>query len=144
MKRPSRSRSAGTRRNTLTLDKPHGLKSITSYRIEYNPSQIHAGDPSNPKPSDVIIRDEKVAAGRTESWILCNTDRPGHEVTGKYLKQVRPDVDERLQPAVRFEFDARGAARFGQLTREHRPEEGGSFQYQLAILARQPCDVGPA
>ena len=75
-----------------------------------------------------------MADGRTESWILCNTDRPGYEVTGKYLKQVRPDVDEGLQPAVRFEFDARGAARFGRLTHDHRPEEGGSFQYQLAII----------
>jgi SecD/SecF fusion protein len=120
--------------NTLILDKPHGLKSIASYRIEYNPSQIHAGDASNPRPSDVIIREEKVADGRTETWILCNLDRPGREVTGQYLKQVKPDVDEGLQPAVRFEFDARGASRFGQLTHDHRPEEGGIFQYQLAIL----------
>ena len=133
-KRPSRSRSARNTTNTLILDKPHGLKSIASYRIEYNPSQIHAGDPSNPRPSDVIIREEKVADGRTETWILCNLDRPGQEVTGKYLKQVKPDVDEGLQPAVRFEFDARGASRFGRLTHEHRPEEGGSFQYQLAIV----------
>ncbi len=122
--------------NTLSFDKDksHHLKSIDSYRIEYNPSQIHAGDAVNPRPSDVIIREEKVADGRTELWILCVLDRPGREVTGKYLKQVRPDVDEGLQPAVRFEFDARGASRFGQLTHEHRPEEGGNFQYQLAIL----------
>jgi SecD/SecF fusion protein len=123
--------------NTLILDKdkPHHLKSIASYRIEYNPSKIQAGDANNPRPSDVIIREEKDArGGRTEIWILCVLDRPGREVTGKYLKQVRPDVDEGLQPAVRFEFDARGASRFGQLTHEHRPEEGGSFQYQLAIL----------
>ena len=32
-------------KNTLLLDKPHGLKSIASYRIEYNPSRMHAGDP---------------------------------------------------------------------------------------------------
>ncbi len=120
--------------NTLILDKPPSLKSITSYRIEYNPSQIHGGDPSNPRPSDVIIREVKAAEGRTETWILCKLDRPGQEVTGKYLKQVKPDVDEGLQPAVRFEFDARGASRFGRLTHEHRPEEGGSFQYQLAIV----------
>ena len=121
--------------NTLKLDKPHGLKSITSYRIEYNPSQIHGGRPEQSQAElTSIIREEKVAAGRTETWILCNLDRPGQEVTGKYLKQVRPDVDERLQPAVRFEFDSRGAARFGRLTRDHRPEEGEAFQYQLAIL----------
>ncbi len=71
---------------------------------------------------------------RTESWILCILDRPGQEVTGKYLRQVRPDFDERLQPAVRFEFDSRGAMRFSKLTREHLPEEGDAFKYQLAIL----------
>ncbi len=49
--------------NTLILDKPHGLKSIASYRIEYNPSRIRGGDPNNPRPSDVIIREEKVAPG---------------------------------------------------------------------------------
>jgi SecD/SecF fusion protein len=131
-------------KNTLQLDKPHGLKSIASYRIEYNPSRMHAGDPSNPSPNDVIIREEKVAPARTESWILCNLDRTGQEVTGKYLKQVKPDVDEGLQPAVRFEFDARGASRFGRLTHEHRPEEGGAFQYQLAILLDNLVRSAPA
>jgi len=121
--------------NTLVLDKPHGLRSIASYRVEYNPSRIHAGDPNNPSPSDVIIREEKVAPGRIETYILCNLDRQGQEVTGKYLRQVRPDMDERLQPAVRFEFDRTGARKFGQLTREHLPEEAGdAFKYQLAIL----------
>ena len=131
--------------NTLILDKPHGLKSIASYRIEYNPSRIHAGDPNNPGPNDVIIREEKVAAaGEPRPDILCNLDRPGQEVTGKYLKQVKPDVDEGLQPAVRFEFDARGASRFGRLTHEHRPEEGGAFQYQLAILLDNLVMSAPA
>jgi SecD/SecF fusion protein len=121
--------------NTLILDKPHGLRSIASYRVEYNPGRIHAGDPNNPSPSDVIIREEKVAPGRIETYILCNLDRQGQEVTGKYLRQVRPDMDERLQPAVRFEFDRTGARKFGQLTREHLPEEAGdAFKYQLAIL----------
>ena len=91
-------------------------------------------DPNNPAPEDVIIREEKVAPGRVETWILCNLDRPGQEVTGKYLRQVRPDFDERLQPAVRFEFDRRGAMRFSKLTREHLPEEGEAFKYQLAII----------
>ena len=120
--------------NTLTLDKPSTLKSVASYRIEYNPGKIRAGDPNRPDPSDVIIREEKMAPGRTETWILYNLDRPGQEVTGKYLRQVRPDYDERLQPAVRFEFNLPGARRFGTLTREHLPEEGEKFKYQLAIL----------
>jgi SecD/SecF fusion protein len=120
--------------NTLYLDKPPQLKSIASYRLEYNPSRIRGGDPNRPDPTDVIIREEKVAPGRTETWILFNLDRPGQEVTGKYLRQVRPDYDERLQLAVRFEFNIPGARRFGTLTREHTPEEGDKFKYQLAIL----------
>jgi SecD/SecF fusion protein len=120
--------------NTLYLDKPPQLKSIASYRLEYNPSRIRGGDPNRPDPSDVIIREEKVAPGRTETWILFNLDRAGQEVTGKYLRQVRPDYDERLQLAVRFEFNLPGARRFGKLTREHIPEEGDKFKYQLAIL----------
>jgi SecD/SecF fusion protein len=130
--------------NTLILDTLPSLKTITSYRIEYNPSRMRAGDPANPVPNDVIIREEKVAPGRTEMYILCNLDRPGQEVTGKYLKQVKPDVDEGLQPAVRFEFDARGASRFGRLTHDHRPEEGGAFQYQLAILLDNLVMSAPA
>ncbi len=130
--------------NTLILDKPHGLKSISSYRVVYNPSAISRGDPTNPRPEDVIIREEKVDNGRIETWILCNLDRQGQEVTGKYLRQVRPDVDERLQPAVRFEFDSRGATRFARLTREHKPEEGGNFRYQLAILLDNLVMSAPA
>src|SRR3954454_2998814 len=118
--------------NTLTLKRPHGLKSITSYRIEYNPSNIHGGDPANPRPGDPIVREEKVAPGRTELWILCVQDR--QNVTGSYLSGTNATTDERLQPAVGFHFNRQGARRFGQLTREHLPEEGDAFKYQLAIL----------
>jgi SecD/SecF fusion protein len=120
--------------NTLYLDKPHKMKTVSSYRVEYNPSRIRGGDPNRPDPSDVIIREEKVAPDRTETWILCNLDREGQEVTGKFLRQVRPDYDDRLQPAVRFEFNREGARKFGKLTRDHIPEEGEKFKYQLAIL----------
>jgi len=120
--------------NTLILESPPTLKSIASYRIEYNPSRIHGGDPNNPSPNEVCIREEKVAPGRIETWILCLLDRQDQEVTGDFLRQVRPDMDDRLQPAVSFEFNPRGATRFGRLTHEHRPEEGGAFRYQLAIL----------
>ena len=143
----SRTESSKVRRNTtntLILDKPHGLKSITSYRIEYNPSHLKGGDPNNLGPNDLIVREEKVAPGRVETYILANLDRTGQEVTGKYLRQAKPDVDDRLQPAVRFEFDSRGASRFGKLTREHKPEEGGAFRYQLAILLDKLVMSAPA
>ncbi len=117
---------------TLTLARPHGLSSISSYRIEYNPSNIHAGDASNPRPMDPIIREEKVAPGRTEIYILCEQDR--QNVTGSLLSRTYATSDERLQPAVGFQFNHQGARKFGQLTREHLPEEGDAFKYQLAIL----------
>jgi SecD/SecF fusion protein len=142
-----RTESAKVKRNTsntLILDKPHVLKSIASYRVAYNPSGIQPGDPANPRPEDVIIREEKVDTGRVESWILYVVDRAGQKVTGDYLRQVRPDVDEKLQPAVRFEFDSRGASRFARLTREHKPEEGGAFRYQLAILLDNLVMSAPA
>ena len=118
--------------NTLTLTRPHGLKSISSYRIEYNPSAIHGGDPSNPRPTDPIVREEKVSPGRSEIYILCTLDR--QNVTGSFLSRAYATTDERLQPAVGFQFNRQGARRFGQLTREHLPEEGDAFKYQLAIL----------
>ena len=130
--------------NTLILDKPHGLKSIASYRVEYNPSRIKGGDPNNLGPNDSIVREEKVAPDEPRPGSSATWTEPGQEVTGKYLKQVRPDVDDRLQPAVRFEFDSRGATRFGRLTREHRPEEGGAFRYQLAILLDNLVMSAPA
>ena len=117
--------------NTLTLAKPHGMKSIDGYRVEYNPSNIRGGDPQNPRPGDAIIREEKVAPGRTEIYILAVSDR--QNVTGKYLSRVFSQTDEHLQPAVGFAFNRQGAYRFGTLTREHLPE-ADDFKYQLAIL----------
>jgi SecD/SecF fusion protein len=118
--------------DTLYLLRPHGLSSIASYRVDYNPSEIRGGDPNNPRPSDPIIREDKVAPGRVERSILCNLDR--EEVTGKYLSRVYATQDERLQPAVGFVFNHAGARKFGKLTREHLPEEADAFKYQLAIL----------
>ncbi len=124
-------------RNTATrliLDEAPGLKNIASYYVEFNPSEIHGGDPANPSPGDPIIREDKVAPGRTETRILCVQDRPENEVTGKSLRRVKPDYDDKFQPAVRFEFDRSGAMRFGKLTRNHLPEEGDAFKYRLAIV----------
>ena len=93
----------------------------------------------------MIIREEKVAPGRTETYILCNLDRPGQEVTGKYLRQVRARraTSGSSRPSG-SSSTAQGRARFGQLTREHLPEEGGAFQYQLAILLDNLVMSAPA
>ena len=118
--------------STVTLTKPHGLKKVTAYRVEYNPSKIQVSNPANPRPTDPVIREEKVAPGQTELYILCQQDR--QNVTGKYLSRVYSTQDERLQPAVGFVFNRKGARLFGTLTREHLPQEEGAFKYQLAIL----------
>ena len=118
--------------NSLKLKKPHGLATLTAYRIEYNPSRITAGNPVNPFPTDPIIREEKVAPGHVQRYVLYKVDR--QEVTGKLLARAEPQQDDHYQPAVGFVFNRTGGRKFGELTRAHLPEEGGNFKYQLAIL----------
>ncbi|AGA29766.1 protein translocase subunit SecD [Singulisphaera acidiphila] len=118
--------------NEIFLVNSHGLRSISAYRIDYNPSSIQAGDPNNPRPADPIIREDRIGPGLVERSILVNIDR--QDVTGRYLSRAYATQDERLQPAVGFVFKREGARKFGQLTREHLPEEGDAFKYQLAIL----------
>ncbi|MGE3822377.1 MAG: protein translocase subunit SecD, partial [Isosphaeraceae bacterium] len=127
--------------NTLTLAEPHGLKSISSYRVEYNPSGLRGGDPANPRPTDLIVREEKVSPGKSELWILCVKDR--QDVTGKYLSRVYATSDEHLQPAVGFTFNRQGARRFGTLTREHLPD-ADDFRYQLAIILDHVVTSAPS
>jgi SecD/SecF fusion protein len=114
---------------TLTLDRPHGLSSITSYRIDYNPSKIGENDIQR---GDAIVRDEPAGNGRNERYILIKLDR--WNVTGDYLARAYPTQDERVQPAVGFVFNAQGARKFGSLTGSHTPEEDGNFKYRLAVL----------
>ena len=129
--------------DTLTLTTAPTLKNVNAYQVEYNPSNIHAPDPSTPSPTDPIIREERSAqGGHVALYILCVADRAGQEVTGKYLSRVYSTQDERLQPAVGFTFDNRGRARFRTLTREHLPEEGGQFKYQLAIVLDDVVPLG--
>ena len=105
---------------------------VVSDRVQPQPDQ--GGRPQQPGPQRLDRPRGKGRPGPDRDLDPLQPRPAGQEVTGKYLKQVQPDVDDRLQPAVRFEFDSRGASRFGRLTREHQPEEGGAFRYQLAIL----------
>ena len=84
--RPTSCEVAENTANTLILDKPHEAEDRRVLPDRVQPQPIRGGDPNSPGPSDSIIREEKVAPGRTETWILCNLDRPGQEVTGKYLR----------------------------------------------------------
>ena len=120
---------------SLVLSKPSTLASITSYTIDYDPSEIRGPQPgAPPRPSDEIIRDEKVSPGRTVRYILVNADRPERTVTGAELARVYQTQDDRLQPAVGFTFNRKGSRLFGTLTQQHLPEEEGAFKYRLAIL----------
>jgi SecD/SecF fusion protein len=115
--------------DTLVLERPHNLTSITSYRLDYNPSKIGEGEAQR---GDAVIREVPGEKGHTERYILIRLDR--WDVTGDYLSRAYPTQDERVQPAVGFVFNAQGARKFGGLTGSHLPEEDGNFKYRLAVL----------
>jgi SecD/SecF fusion protein len=113
--------------NTLSLAQaPARLRTITSYKIEYNPSGLRDSD-------ETIIRERPKRAGYVEQVILYKKPKDRQNVTGKDLSRVYPQQDQQLQPAVGFEFNHQGGRKFGNLTREHMPEEDG-FRYRLAII----------
>ncbi|WP_435006332.1 protein translocase subunit SecD [Tundrisphaera lichenicola] len=122
----------GNTLNTLTFQKPLTLASVSSYRIEFNPSRIQPPNPTSPDPAEPIIREEKVGPGHTVRYVLYKIDR--QDVTGKLLAKAEVQQDDHYQPAVGFTFNRQGGRKFGTLTSEHLPEENGNFKYRLAIL----------
>lgn len=102
------------------------IKSVGSYQIVMNPGRLSTEDPY------LAIREIDRGHGVSEYYVLYKDDR--YDVTGEFLSNVYPTTDERVQPAVGFVFNPRGARRFGGLTREHVPREDGNFQYHLAII----------
>ncbi|CAN5797087.1 hypothetical protein BH23PLA1_BH23PLA1_33560 [soil metagenome] len=126
------SRSLEINRNTedeLILRSPHGLRTITSYTLRYNPSEI-GGDPN------LIVRSVRVPnqPGMTEDFILFRVPSEAMEVTGENLANVFLESDPQMRPAVGFELDGPGARRFGNLTGRYRPKEEGQVRYHLAIV----------
>lgn len=126
--------------NTLTLAKPHGLASVTKYLIDYNPSSIQPVDPFSPAQNP-IIREETIAPGQVERYILVKKDR--YNVTGRNLASVSQKEDSEMKPAVGFNFDRTGARNFGRLTGEFSPKEDG-FKYRLAILLDNVVQSAPS
>ena len=116
------------------------MATVTGYRIEYNPSRITARNPLSPSPSDPIIREE-TSPGLVERYVLYKDDR--QDVSGQFLAKAEVQTDDHFQPAVGFTFNRQGGRKFGQLTREHLPEEGGNFRYQLAILLDNVVQSAP-
>jgi SecD/SecF fusion protein len=112
--------------NTLILAEPPGLVSINSYKFEYNPSGIVDS-------KDSIVRSRPVRPGFTEKLILYKLPKERQNVTGRDLARVYATQDQTFQPAVGFDFNRQGGRKFGNLTREHQPEEDG-FRYRLAII----------
>jgi SecD/SecF fusion protein len=118
-----------TRSDALELRPDPALffKSVSSYRIDLTWRRM--GLESTP---DLIIREVPEGPGRVKKLILVQLDR--HNVSEKDLNRVRKDLDERLNVAVLIEFSPEGGRKFGALTREHLPEEGGAFKYRLGII----------
>jgi SecD/SecF fusion protein len=127
--------------NTIKLAKPVELASISSYRIEFNPSRIQLENPDQPAPADPIIRTETVGPGQVERYILYKVDR--QNVDGRLLSKAESQQDEHFQPAVGFTFGREGGRKFRQLTSEHLPEEQGAFKYRLAILLDNVVQSAP-
>jgi SecD/SecF fusion protein len=70
-------------------------------------------------------------SGKTPQALVLTDD--GLDVTGEYLRNASPDVDETGRPQVSFTFDSQGAFKFGQLTGSHVPNRAGQ-RYSLGIL----------
>src|SRR5262249_51523672 len=110
----TRARQAGTDRTTNIRSLNSYFKSIASYTIDYNPSQIQPG-PNH------IVREVPRGPGRVEKFLLYKKDSLA--ITGELLSRVYKTQDERVQPAVGFEFNAKGGRKFGEMTRRHLPKE---------------------
>ncbi|WP_169975366.1 protein translocase subunit SecD [Tautonia rosea] len=131
---------SGNTSNTITLTEDHGLESVTSYRLAYNPSGIAMGaDGVSILPEtagDWIVRGVPFPTqpGLTEYFVLYEVPRDSQDVTGDMLDRVYPTTDEQLRAAVGFNLDPTGSRRFGNLTGRYRPRQEGAFRFNLAIL----------
>ena len=101
------------------------FRTVDRYEIDYNPGRVG-------NYSGLVFRDQPRSKGFVERYVLAKVDR--QEITGEYLASVSQGQDDRAQPAVKFQFNPKGARLFGDLTRANLPEEGGNFKRHLAIL----------
>ncbi|MFM7130045.1 MAG: protein translocase subunit SecD [bacterium] len=143
--------------NSLTLSADAGGTTLTGFTIGRNKSQITGFDPSRfksnkemrdamataPKDSP-IVRERNLGPGRVEQYVLVQIPPETQDVSGQYLARAMLTQDSRLNPAVGFSFNRRGASKFGRLTGEHLPEEGGNFKYRLAIVLDDYIQSAPS
>lgn len=64
-------------------------------------------------------------------------------VTGEYLIGVRETMDQSGQPAVAFNFNAKGGVRFGRLTGRYMPDKQEGFKRRLAVLLNGEIQSAP-
>lgn len=143
--------------NSLTLSADPGGSTLTGFTIGRNKSLISGFDPSTfktnkdlrdamataPKDSP-IVRKRNLGPGRVEEYVLVQVPPETQDVSGQYLARAFLTQDGRLNPAVGFSFNRRGASKFGRLTGEHLPEEGGNFKYRLAIVLDDYVQSAPS
>jgi SecD/SecF fusion protein len=68
-------------------------------------------------------------------WTEFLIDRDPFDVTGEYLADARPSIDQSMRPCVLFTFNQQGGQLFGRLTGNNLPtEEGQPFRRHLGII----------
>jgi SecD/SecF fusion protein len=70
-------------------------------------------------------------------------DPPERAVTGKYLKQAQPSMDQNGQLAVSFTFNAKGGQLFSSLTGRYQPDATEGFHRRLAVLLNGEIQTAP-
>jgi preprotein translocase subunit SecD len=78
------------------------------------------------------MRQEALAGSPARRYVLVKLDR--YNINEGDIARLYETYDERGNPALGFVMSATGARRLGNLTRQHQPEDGGRFRYQMAIL----------
>ena len=121
---------------------PHDLRSITSYRVEYNPSSIQAGDPNNPRPADPIIREEP-ARPRAHRAIRSSVKTDRQDVTGKLPRAGLRHPGRAAPAGRRLRLQPRGGQEVRPADRRAPARGRGRVQVSTGDPPRQPGHVGP-
>ena len=87
---------------------------------------------------------DKDANKKFEYFILTRDPEPGKEVTGRFLKNARPDQNN-LQVVVAFHFDGEGGSRFFELTTKNKPSGSSEapFHRYLAVILDDKIESAP-
>ncbi|MFO0958100.1 MAG: protein translocase subunit SecF [Isosphaeraceae bacterium] len=126
--------------DTLTLDKPIGLSSVSRYELLLNKSEIGGGlGEDNP---NFAIRDFPRGKGIVERRILVKEPPDRMSVSGDDMSNVY-STESQFRPAVGFDFKSSGARKFGALTGANLPEIDG-YKYHLAIVLDGEVQSAPA